>query len=171
MSLVRVQSGVPLEIKRLCRLQPNILFDSSRFSHLIATITLASPPVDESFRDPLLAMVRKGGKTIRKRGSHSGAAVAAHGEQEAEHLVSAGLRQLELCDGKGNLLPARKGDSRKVALATLLRTHTAMGNKWVAHRLEMGHDKSVSRLIRQGGAQREVKKFLRSLEQMLPCED
>jgi len=125
---------------------------------------------DESFRDRLLAMVNKGGKAIRKSGSHSGAAVAAHGEREAERLVIAGLRQLKLGDGTGKPLPARKGDPRKVALATLLRTHTAMGNEWVAKRLEMGHDKSVSRLIRQGGDQREVKKFLRSLEQMLRCE-
>ena len=95
---------------------------------------------DESFRDRLLALVEKGGKAMRKRGSHSGRAVAAHGEREAERLLAAGLRKLELCDAKGKLLPARKGDARKVALATLLRTRTAMGNEWVAKRLEMGHD-------------------------------
>ena len=126
---------------------------------------------DESFRDRLLAMVRKGGNAIRRSGSHSGAAVVAHGVRKAERLVTAGLRQLALCDGKGKPLPSRKGDPRKVALATLLRAHTAMNNEWVAKRLDMGHDKSVSRLIRQGRDQREVGKCLRSLEQMLPCED
>ena len=40
------------------------------------------------------------------------------------------MRELELCDVKGNPLPARKGDPRKVALATLLQTRTAMGNEW-----------------------------------------
>ena len=126
---------------------------------------------DESFRDRLLALVEKGSKALRKRGGHSGKAVAAHGEREAERLVVAGLCELELCDEKGNPLPARKGDPRKVALATLLRTHTAISNQWVAKRLEMGHDRSVSRLIRQGADHNEVRKRLRLLEQMLPCED
>ena len=126
---------------------------------------------DESFRDRLLALVEKGSKALRKRGSHSGTAVAAHGEREAERLLAAGLQMLELCDEKGKLLPARKGDARKVALATLLRTRTATGNEWVAKRLEMGHDRSVSRLIRQGADHNEVRKYLRSIEQMLPCED
>jgi len=126
---------------------------------------------DESFRDRLLSLVRKGSKALRKRGSHSGKAVAAHGEREAERLVAVGMRELELCDVKGNPLPARKGDPRKVALATLLRTHTAISNQWVAKRLEMGHDRSVSRLIRQGADLNEVSKYLRQLEQMLPCED
>jgi len=126
---------------------------------------------DESFRDRLLALVNKGSKALRKSGSHSGKAVAAHGEREAERLVTVGLRELALCDEKGNPLPAPKGDPRKVALATLLRTHTAISNEWVAKRLEMGHDRSVSRLIRQGTEHPEVRKCLRHLEQMLPCED
>jgi REP element-mobilizing transposase RayT len=126
---------------------------------------------DESFRDRLLALVEKGGKALRKKGSHSGKAVVAHGEREAERLVAAGLRALELCDAKGKLLPARKGDPRKVALATLVRTRTAMGNPWLAKRLEMGHDRSVSRLIRQGCDNRLVRKHLRQVEQMLLCED
>jgi len=38
-----------------------------------------------------------------------------------------------------------------------------MGNEWVAKRLEMGHDKSVSSLIRQGREHREVKKACKDL--------
>lgn len=126
---------------------------------------------DESFRDRLLALVGQGAKVLRKRGSHSGKAVAAHGEREAERLAAAGLRVLELCDEKAKPLPARKGDARKVALATLLRERTAVGNAWVAKRLDMGHDRSVSRLIRHGADLGEVRKCLRHLKQMLPCED
>ena len=37
-----------------------------------------------------------------------------------------------------------------MALATLVRARTAQGNDWIATRLEMGHNRSVSRLIRQG---------------------
>ena len=86
-------------------------------------------------------------------------------------MVAVGLRELELCDEMGELLPARNGDPRKVALATLLRMRTTMGNEWVAKQLDMGHDRSVSRLIRQGRDHNEVRKHLRILEQMLPCED
>ncbi len=126
---------------------------------------------DESFRDSLLVLVEKGNKSLKTSGSHSGKALVAHGEWEAEQLVAAGLRKLELCDEKGKLQAAPKGDPRKVALATLLRTHTAMRNEWIAKRLEMGHDRSVSRLIRQGAEANEVRKYLQSLGQMLPCED
>jgi len=100
--------------------------------------------------------------------SHSGKALAAHGEREAERLVATGLRVLKLCDENGKLLPVRKGDPRKVALATLVRTHTVMGNEWVAKRLEMGHDRSVSRLIRQGADHNEVRKCRRNLERKRP---
>jgi len=73
-----------------------------------------------------------------------------------------------------------RGDGGKVifiakddhlSLATSLRARTAMGNEWVAKRLEMGHDRSVSRLIRHGGNHCEVRKCLRFLGQMLQCED
>jgi putative transposase len=126
---------------------------------------------DESFRDRLLALVAKGAKAVRKKGSHSGKAVAAHGEREAERLVADGLRVLELGDERGMLLPARKGDPRKVALATLVRQRTAMGNEWLANRLEMGHPHAVSRLIRQGADNGVVAKHLRKLKQMSICED
>jgi len=125
---------------------------------------------DESFRDRLLALVEKGNKALRSGGSHSGKAVAAHGEREAERLVAVGLRELKLCDEEGMLLSVRKGDPRKVALATLLRTHTSISNPWIAKRLEMGHDRSVSRLIRQAADHNEVRKCLQHLKQMLPCE-
>jgi len=36
---------------------------------------------------------------------------------------------------------------------------------------EMGRDPSVSRLVRQGADHKEVSKYLRITEQMLPCED
>ena len=126
---------------------------------------------DESFRDRLLALVGKGSTALRAKGSWTGKAVAAHGEREAERLAATGVRELGLCDDGGNLLPARKGDPRKVALATFVRSRTAVGNEWIANRLEMGHNRSVSRLIRQGTDHKEVRKCLHKLEQMLPCED
>lgn len=85
--------------------------------------------------------------------------------------MAAGLRALDLCAEDGTLLPARKGDPRKVALAALVRQRTAMGNEWLANRLEMGHPNAVSRLIQQGADNSSVAEHCRKLKQMLTCED
>lgn len=89
---------------------------------------------------PQSRLLKKASKAARRSGDHSGVAVTAHGEREAERLVTTGLRKLKLCDGKGNLLPARKDDPRKVALASLLRVRSAINNDWVAKRHELDLD-------------------------------
>jgi len=126
---------------------------------------------DETFRDQLLGLVSKGSKLLKKKGSHAPAAVRGHGKGEAEKMVVMGLAQFGLADEGGQLIQTRKGDPRKVALATVVRTHTSVGNEWLAQRLEMGHDRSLSRLIRQGKENPEVQKLCSKLEKMLPCED
>jgi putative transposase len=126
---------------------------------------------DETFRDQLLKLVEKGSKLLMKKGSHLPAPIQCHGETEAEKIVALGLKNLGLVDETGQLIPARKGDPRKVALASTIKARTSASNEWLAKRLEMGHDRSVSRLIRQGHDQREVKKLCSKIEKMLPCED
>lgn len=71
-------------------------------------------------------------------------------------------------DWPGN---ARKGDPHKTALATLIKTRTCVSNEWLAGCLKMGHNRPVSRLIRQGKDQHEVQQLCRQLAKMLPCED
>ena len=39
----------------------------------------------------------------------------------------------------------KKSDLRKVAIATLLKTKTEVTNRWIATRLEMGHENSINR--------------------------
>ena len=94
-----------------------------------------------------------------------------HGEGEAERLVVAGLAALGLADEKTALAAAPKGDPRKVALASLVKARTTAGNPWLAGRLAMGHNRSVSRLIRQGAKRKDIAKLLKQLAKMLPCED
>ena len=65
-------------------------------------------------------------------------------------MVVRGLEELGLANDAGKLIQARKGDSHKVALASLVKDHTSVGNEWLAQRLEMGHNLSVSRPIPQG---------------------
>jgi len=126
---------------------------------------------DETFRDRLLELVKKGSGLLVKKGSHVAAPVRRHGELEAEKMVAKGLVQFDLVDEAGRLIPSRKGDPRKVALATVIKTHTSVGNEWLAERLEMGHNRSVSRLIRQGNNDVRIKKLCAKFVELLPCED
>jgi len=92
--------------------------------------------------------MRKRSKILVKKGSHAAAPLRRHGELEAEKIVVIGLKQFGLVNEAGCLSPSRKGDPRKVALASVVKAHTSAGNEWLAIRLEMGHNRSVSRLIR-----------------------
>jgi hypothetical protein len=66
---------------------------------------------------------------------------------------------LGLLDGKGQPVPTRKGDPHKMASASVVKSHTSVGNEWIAQRLEMGHSRSVSRMIRQGNDNPQVIKL------------
>jgi putative transposase len=126
---------------------------------------------DDTFRDRLLALVEKGSKRLLRKGSHSPGPVRLHGEVEAERIVAAGLERLELVDDAGRPVRSRKGDPRKVALASVVKERTSVGNEWLANRLQMGHDRSVSRLIRHGREDPKIKKLCAELSKMLRCED
>jgi len=39
----------------------------------------------------------------------------------------------------------------------MVKAHTSFGNEWLAVRLEMGHNRAVSRLIRQGSDADKIK--------------
>ena len=51
---------------------------------------------------------------------------------------------------QGNRSKPAKGNPRNVYLATVVKAHTNVCNEWLTLRLEMGHNRSASRLIRQG---------------------
>ncbi len=87
---------------------------------------------DEAFRDRLLDLVKKGSKILVKKGSHAAAPIRHHGELEAEKIMVKGLKQFDLVDEAGCLSPGRKGDPRKVALASVVKAHTSVGNEWLA---------------------------------------
>ncbi len=65
----------------------------------------------------------------------------------------------------------RKGVSGKVARAILIKRYTSVSNIWIAERLGMGHDRSVSRLMKQGKTDETTQKQCKQLEKMLQCED
>ena len=67
----------------------------------------------------------------------------------------------------------KKSDLRKVAIATLLKTKTKteVTNRWIATRLEMGHENSINRDIRKGRTDAKTKNLVLKLGKMFRCVD
>lgn len=100
----------------------------------------------ETFKDRLLKLLEKRPDPPSGR-SRTGDPLKDHGEREAERIVGMGIRVLDLHDGEKGLAAWRKSDPRKIAIASLLRERTMIGNAWISERLVMGHPGSVSRLL------------------------
>lgn len=70
-----------------------------------------------------------------------------HAEEKARQIIQDGSKLLDLPLTPEGLAILRKGDERKVLLATLLRERTTVSNGWIAENLLMGHPGSVSRMV------------------------
>jgi putative transposase len=125
---------------------------------------------EESFKDKLLAMIARARGADKPRKAKT-AVASAHGESEAERLISVLGKVLELPTERRELEQLRKSDERKVLLAAVLRQRTAVGVNWIAARLAMGHPGSVSRMLGAIPGKREWKKRLEELEEMLNSGD
>ena len=69
-------------------------------------------------------------------------------------ILNAGIIKLKLKDEQGIWSTMRKGDTRKVALASVVKEHMSVTNLWLSEQLAMGHSRSMSRLIRGGKKKR-----------------
>jgi len=98
---------------------------------------------EATFGDRLLDLM----KNPSAKKSRASADPKAHGEAEAERIACEVLVCLGLPTDQKELAKLRKGADGKVLVATLLRSHTTVGNPWIAQRLGMGHPGSVSRLV------------------------
>ena len=119
---------------------------------------------DESFRDKLLALAELKGLKGRKKTSHTSEVSRSHGIAQAEEMIKKSLDCLFFFLDKGN--EWKKSDLRKVAIATLLKTKTEVTNRWIAMRLEMGHENSINRHISKGRTDAKTKKLVLKLEKM-----
>lgn len=126
---------------------------------------------EESFKDKLLGLIDNTGAQIRKRGSLSGAAVKAHGESEAERIISTVGAALKLPDNSGELGALRKGDPRKVICAALVKRHTSTKNEWLANRLRMGHPAAMSQLVNRMLNDPKSLKLLKKYEKTFKSKD
>jgi putative transposase len=121
---------------------------------------------EASFVDKLRSLVEA--KPLRATGADPVA--RSHDEAGAEELARRALAAVGLPSATKGLSKLRKGDAGKVLVAALLRELTAVGNRWVAQRLAMGHTGSVSRLVGAFGKEKKNLRKLRDLEELLQCD-
>lgn len=125
---------------------------------------------EKSFGEKLLRVLsgeeKKSGKA-RRAGSVSGEAARAHDEREAERLVQAALKVLGLPQAPDALAGRGKWRQEKSLVVALVRARTSVRSGWLAQRLVMGHESSISRAVRQAQEDPQWSAQLRKLERNL----
>jgi len=121
---------------------------------------------EPSFGDKLRSLISP--EQVRVTGRDGVA--KSHDEAAAEELVSRVLDAVGLPQDRWKLAKIRKGDERKVLVASVSRKHTSVSNDWLAERLVMGHTGSVSRLIGVFGRNKANVKKMNEIEKMLRCD-
>ena len=123
----------------------------------------------ETFKDRLLKLLDKPGRTSVGTRNCTGEALREHGEAEAERIVRRAVKIVGLPGTADAMAKLPKSDGRKVAVAVLLRDRTSVGNSWIANRLAMGHSGSVSRMLgscRKSGEQATtIKQLAKALDE------
>jgi len=100
----------------------------------------------EEFRKQMLTKMDEVLKE-QQQGSCNGPAVRDHGERDAEHLLSEGLRKLAL--HAQDLHSMRKGDINKKMLAWFLKRNTRVSNAWIAKHLCSGHPSNLAAFTKE----------------------
>ena len=112
----------------------------------------------EEFRQRLLEL-----PVVRGNAKQSGGQIQhSHDEKEAMRLIKSGLKALKLT--RQQLLTLPKGDSRKIAIALVVKKRTVMTNGWISGQLNMGAPSRVSRYCSQAEARADVRPHIRSLQ-------
>jgi putative transposase len=116
----------------------------------------------EGFRGRLLKVLKR--TMAQGQGSsYGGEAKRAHGEAEAQRLLTRGLAVLSLKPGE--LGWGSKSLREKQVLAWYLRQRTAVSRRWISERLKMGEESGVTRAVRRvkGGKENRMERIKRRL--------
>jgi len=121
----------------------------------------------KSFRDSLLERVPELLESKRSE-SFGGRIVKEHNERQARTLIQASLPIVGV-DNLEELKGLRKSDPRKQAVVWLVRTRTAMGDRWVSERLNAGSRTMTYRAVQRyqsarRGADKRLRRQLEDLE-------
>ena len=83
----------------------------------------------------------------KRRDSYSGEQVKKHDEREAQRLLSDGLVKLKL--DVADLSVLKKGDTRKMVVAWVIRNNTSVRNEWIVQHLHMGRASNLARYVKE----------------------
>jgi ribosomal protein S7 len=119
----------------------------------------------QAFCERMLAIVGKGIRKTAARAYKSSPEVKEHGERAAEQLLQQALSNMKTEEKSIKHRP--RGDTRKLALAVILRKRTTVANQWIATRLNMGSAANVSERVRTADLARLSKTLSPSLRKML----
>jgi putative transposase len=122
---------------------------------------------EKSFADKILEAIKLPGVVEKKKRRIGGVAARAHDEAEAERLISRALELLGLPGDSADLRGRGKWKDETELVAALVRKRTGMPNRWVAERLGMGHEVSVTRAVRRFREDRKQAARLNDLEGMV----
>lgn len=96
------------------------------------------------FRERVLSLMESAGEKLSRRKDVDASMRRTHDEQEAQRMLETSLSHFSL--SQEVLKSLKKNDARKIAIARLIREHTAVGNGWLSRELGLGHVSAVSRL-------------------------
>ena len=91
----------------------------------------------------MLGLLEAAGEKLSRGKAIDGAVRRSHDLEEAERLLRLSLEEVAL--ERSALPDLKRSDPRKNAIARLIRSRTAVPNKWIARELGLGHASSVSR--------------------------
>ena len=83
----------------------------------------------------------------KRRDSFSGEETDRHDKLEALRLFDQALKKLKI--EAPELARLKKSDSRKKAIAWVIRKNTNVRNEWIARRIEMGCTSNMSQYVRE----------------------
>ncbi len=119
------------------------------------------------FGERVLAALSAPGHPQRRKGSSGGEAAKAHGEAQAERIAKAGLAALKMPVAVSELRGRAKWELEKGGIAAVIRERTGVSNRWIAERLGMGHESSVTREVKRAREDTAGKKLVKSLKASL----
>jgi len=96
-----------------------------------------------SFHERMLSLLERTREKLSTAKEVDGAVKREHDANEAGRLLRAGMACFRISEVELGRL--KRSDSRKLALARLIRSRTSVSNRWIAQKLSLGHVSSVSR--------------------------
>ena len=112
-----------------------------------------------SFREHVLGLLDQAREKLSKGGEIDASIRRSHAEDEADRLFEIGLKHFGL--NQGDLPSLQRSDGRKIAIARLIRSRTSVPNRWIAHRLALGHVSSIGRYCSNKTGPDELERQLR----------